>query len=355
MIRSRALLIGVVGLIGCVAGLLLAPRDALAAWLVAWLAWGSIPIGSLAVLMLVALIPGRWRDLYVRPLTIGTTMMPLVAIAMIPLLIGLELIYPWTNPQVTAGYATFKGLWLSTGFFVGRTIVYMIVLSLLAWGMLAAAGRARTVIAAVGVILYAIIGSLIGIDFAESTEPAFHSSIYGLLALTNQWLAGISFAILLGLWSERGKAPLAAAGVLVTAILMWGYMHAMQYIVIWAGDIPKEAHWYIERGRHGWVALAWILYGLQGLVAFGALLSPSVRNSPKAMIGLAALTLAMRLVESAWFVLPGLRGIGWPVAPLILAATVAMFGFGWAGATVLGRKEPQWDSGEWQTSPRSAP
>ena len=128
-------------------------------------------------------------------------------------------------------------------------------------------------------ILYALIGSLIGIDFAESTEPQFHSSIYGLLALTNQWLAGISFAILLGLWSSNGKPHRAAAGVLVTAILMWAYMHAMQYIVIWAGDIPKEATWYLERGRDGWWALAWLLYGLQGLLAFGALLSPSVRTS----------------------------------------------------------------------------
>jgi hypothetical protein len=143
--------------------------------------------------------------------------------------------------------------------------------------------------------------------------------------------------------------------VLVTAILMWGYMHAMQYIVIWAGDIPKEAHWYIERGRHGWVALAWILYGFQGLFAFAALLSPSVRNSPKAMAGLAALTLLMRLVESAWLVLPGLAGIGWPVALLILAASLAMLGFGWLGAIALERKEHQWAYADGSASPRSAP
>ena len=55
MNRDRALLLGVLGLLGCITGLLLAPRDALLAWLVAWLAWGSIPIGSLAVLMLLAL------------------------------------------------------------------------------------------------------------------------------------------------------------------------------------------------------------------------------------------------------------------------------------------------------------
>ena len=353
MSRNRALFVGAVGLVGCAIGLVFAPRNALVAWLVCWLGWGSIPIGSLALLMLVALIPGTWRQLYARPLVIGTTLMPLVAIAMIPLLVGVELIYPWTAAGVTSGYAAFKAAWLSTGFFVVRTIAYLIVLSLIAWALLAASPRLRGPIAAAGVILYALIGSLIGIDFGETTEPHFHSSIYGLLALTNQWLAGISFAILLGLWSERGKAPLAAAGVLVTAILMWGYMHAMQYIVIWAGDIPAEARWYIERGRHGWGALAAILYGLQGLIAFGALLSPLVRNSSKAMIVLAAMTLVMRVVEQAWLVLPGLPGIGWPVAPLILAASLAMLGFGWFGAIALARPDEAWNETEWVGEARS--
>lgn len=355
MTRDRALVIGIAGLIGCVVGVLLTPKVALVAWLVAWLAWGSIPIGSLAVLMLVALIPGSWRELYVRPLSIGTTLMPLVAIAMIPLLIGVAVIYPWTDPSVGGAFSGFKGAWLSTGFFVVRTIIYFIVLSLLAWGLLAAKPELRATIAAIGVILYALIGSLIGIDFAESTEPQFHSSIYGLLALTNQWLAGISFAILLGLWSSHGKPHRAAAGVLVTAVLMWGYMHAMQYIVIWAGDIPKEAHWYLERGRHGWWALAWILYGAQGLFVFAALLSPSVRNSREAMMGLAALTLMMRLVESAWFVLPGLAGLSLWAAPLILAASLAMFGFGCVGAIALRPRAVDWNESGWGRQPRSAP
>lgn len=354
MSRDRALLIGLVGLLGCLVGVFFASRNTLIAWVVAWLAWGSIPIGSLAVLMLVALIPGSWRDLYVRPLTIGTTLMPLVGIAMIPLLLGVTLIYPWADPSSGSAFTGFKGAWLSMTFFIVRAVVYLLILSLLAWAILAARQELKPRIAALGVILYALIGSLIGIDFAESTEPHFHSSIYGLLALTNQWLAGISFAILLGLWSDRGHAPRAAAGVLVTAILMWAYMHAMQYIVIWAGDIPKEVHWYLERGRHGWGALAWALYGLQGLFAFGALLSPSVRRSRHAMIGLAALTLLMRLIENAWLVLPGLPGLTWTVAPLILVASMAMFGFGWIGAVALRARTIEWNESGWVQT-RSAP
>jgi hypothetical protein len=351
--RERALIAGAIGLIGWTVGLIFAPRDALIAWLVCWLGWGSIPIGALAVLMLVALIPGTWRQLYARPLVLGTTLMPLVAIAMVPLLLGVEIIYPWTASGATAGYAAFKATWLSTGFFVARTIAYLIILSLIGWALLAAKPRLRGPIAAAGVIAYALIGSLIGIDFAESTQPQFHSSIYGLLALTNQWLAGISFAILLGLWSSEGKAPLAAGGVLVTALLMWGYMHAMQYIVIWAGDIPAEARWYIERGQDGWGALAWLLYGLQGLVTFAALLSPRVRGSRKAMMALAGLTIVMRLIEQAWLVLPGMRGIGWPVAPLMLAASLAMLGFGWAGAMKLRRREDLWKEPDWLGKARS--
>jgi hypothetical protein len=353
MTRDRALIAGIVGLIGSGVGLVFAPRDALAAWLVCWLGWGSIPIGALALLMLVALIPGTWRQLYARPLVIGTTLMPLLAIAMVPLLIGVQLIYPWTAQGATDGYAAFKAAWLSTGFFVVRTIAYLIILSLIAWALLAAKPALRAPIAAAGVIAYGLIGSLIGIDFAETTQPHFHSSIYGLLALTNQWLAGISFALLLGLWSSEGKAPLAAAGVLVTAILMWGYMHAMQYIVIWAGDIPAEVRWYVERGRHGWGALAWLLYGLQGLVVFAALLSPSVRGSRRAIMALAGLTLVMRVLEQAWLVLPGLPRIGWPVAPLILAASLAMLGFGWVGAVALKRHEDSWNEREWVGKARS--
>ncbi|HET7605669.1 MAG TPA: hypothetical protein VFK28_06325 [Sphingomicrobium sp.] len=353
MTRDRALIIGIVGLIGCAVGLVFAPRDTLIAWLVCWLGWGSIPIGALALLMLVALIPGTWRRLYARPLALGATLVPLVAVAMIPLLIGVELIYPWTAAGATTGYAAFKALWLSTGFFVVRTVIYLVVLSLIAWALLAARPRLRAPIAAAGVIAYALIGSLIGIDFAESTQPQFHSSIYGLLALTNQWLAGISFAILLGLWGSEGKAPLAAAGVLVTALLMWGYMHAMQYIVIWAGDIPAEARWYIERGRDGWGALAWLLYGLQGLVTFAALLSPTVRASRRAMMALAGLTLTMRVIENAWLVLPGMPGIGWPVAPLMVAASLAMLGFGWVGAIALRRREDHWNEPEWVGKARS--
>ena len=173
MSKDRSLVIGCVGLLGCIVGLVIAPRDTLIAWLICWLGWGSIPIGSLALLMLVALIPGSWRQLYGRPLAIGATLMPLLAIAMIPLLIGIHLIFPWSANGATSTYAAFKGAWLTTSFFVIRTIIYLVVLSLIAVALLGAKPGLRAPIAAAEIIAYALIGSLIGIDFANRPNPIF--------------------------------------------------------------------------------------------------------------------------------------------------------------------------------------
>jgi len=337
MNARAAFLVGLVGLAGAMAGLLLAPRAALIAWLAAILGWSAVPIGCLGLLMMVLLIPGRWRPLLAPPLAAGAALLPLAALLFVPVLAGLWQIYPWTDPDVAVGFPAFKSLWLSPAFFILRAILYFAVLIGLQRALLAARGEARSAVAAAGVIAYGLIGSLLGVDWAESIQPAFHSSIYGLLFLTSQWLAGGSFALLLAL---RGKeeAPPLLAGVFVTGLLMWGYMQAMQYIVIWSGDIPREAIWYVQRSETPWVFATWGLVALQFVLPFLALLSPAVRTSAAAMRGIALLTLAMQLLEAAWFVLPPTGLPFFPTALLLLAAWCAIGGL---GAAFLLRFGPQ--------------
>ena len=205
MNARSAFVLGLLGLAGAVAGLLLAPRAALVAWLAAILGWSAVPIGCLGVLMMVLLIPGRWRPLLAPPLAAGAALLPLAALLFLPVLAGLRQIYPWTDPDVAAGFPAFKSLWLSPLFFILRAIFYFAILIGLQRALLAARGEMRSAVAAAGVIAYALIGSLLGVDWAESIQPAFHSSIYGLLFLTSQWLAGGSFALLLALRGRRRR------------------------------------------------------------------------------------------------------------------------------------------------------
>jgi len=333
MIDRRAAGVAIAGLLGCVVGLFLAPRDAFAAWLVCWLAWGSIPIGALAGTMILALVPGSWRDLYDGPLALATALLPLTAVLALPLLAGIGWIYPWADPAVASTLGGFKGEWLSVAAFVIRELIILAALSGLAWGMAMTNRLPKSALAGGGLLIYALAASIIGIDFGESTEPHFHSSIYGLLALTSQWLAAASFGILLGL-AGKDRAPFAAAGLLATTILLWAYMHAMQYIVIWSANIPEEAHWYIERGG-AWRGVGWAGFALQAILPFIALLSPAVRNSSGWMRAVSALILVAAPLQQAWMILPGLKQVGWAALPLILASSMVMLGLGWAAAGAL--------------------
>jgi hypothetical protein len=338
-----ALPAGLVSLALWAVGVALWTKAALLGWLVAFVAFSSVAVGCLSVLMMVILVPGTWRRLYTEPLLMGSALLPVAALAMIPILIGMGTLYSWTDPGVTAGYAGFKAEWLSPAFFIIRQLVYWAVFLGL-WIALLLVPFARTGIAAAGLIAYALLASWMGIDLAETLTPSFHSSIYGLLILAGQWMAALGFGIAIGCGVE-GKPPgLAAAGVLAVALLAWAYLHAMQFIVIWAGDIPGEVVWYIARGTDGWQFVTALLYLVQGFGPFFAILSPTVRASRKAMTAIALITLAMRPIEAAWFVLPE-QGGGWAAWILGALALIAMAGLGGGAIAAVRSRRPGWLDG----------
>ncbi len=66
--------------------------------------------------------------------------------------------------------------------------------------------------------------------------------------------------------------------MLLSAVLIWAYLHAMQYIVIWSGNIPDEVTWYLKRSTDGWqFFLAALAFG-QFVLPFFALLSEAIRG-----------------------------------------------------------------------------
>ncbi len=73
----------------------------------------------------------------------------------------------------------------------------------------------------------------------------------------------------------------------------------MQYIVIWAGNIPDEAIWYIERSSDGWQFVMALLALGQFIFPFFALLNARVRTLARWLLALCALTLVMRCWEAA--------------------------------------------------------
>lgn len=306
---------------------------ALLGWLVAFLAFASVPVGCLSLLMMTILVPGSWRKLYAAPLWIGASLLPVAAIAALPLLAGLWMLYPWASGAFH--FSGFKGAWLSPGFFIARQLGYWAILIGL-WLALRRFSARRSAVSAGGLIAFALTASWMGIDVAETLTPEFHSSIYGLLVLGGDWVAGIAFALVLALPGGRGRAPVSAAGALIVAILMWSYFQAMQFLVIWSGDLPDEVVWYLARGTGVWAVVTAILFLAQFFGSFFAMLLPAVRDSRGAMAIVAAVSLGCRPLESAWLLLPG-HDVGWQ-APL--SAALALAAMAALGALAAGRLNP---------------
>jgi hypothetical protein len=324
--RALPLLAGI-GFLGCGLGLLIDPKTALASYLTVWYALSAIPIGALAVVFTSYLVRAGWtRELH-EPLTAAALTMPVVATLFLPVLLGLKEIYPWVSDATAL--PAFKATWLTPWFFVLRAVIYLTIWTTLAiWAALAYGNEnAMTRAASAGLIVWALTSSWAGVDWLESIEPRFHSSIYGLFAIDFQLLAGLTFGIaaLLTLRPARQMSNAAYSGTLLAMLMLWAYMHAMQYLIIWTGNIPEEVVWYLKRLAHGWGLALWGLCVLQFVAPFFALLSERVRSSSRWLLSLALLTLVLRVLEAAVFILPPL-GVSRPLLLLDLPAALLAIG-----------------------------
>jgi hypothetical protein len=238
-------------------------------------------------------------------------------------LIGIKELYPAAS--AVDGLPAFKTFYLAPWFFILRTIIYFVVLYGLALWQQATWGDSGRMLrsAGVGLIVYALLVSLAGVDWLESLEPKFHSSEYGLYFLCFSLLDGTAFAILMGLASGR---PIGAtrgySALLLSVLLVWTYVHAMQYIVIWSGDIPEEVVWYIKRSSNGWQIVMGVIAAGQFVFIFFALLNSRVRSSRSWLMALCALTLVMRCWEASILILPAVEHIALLIASLMLPAAL---------------------------------
>ncbi len=310
--RGWSLVALVSGLV-LMAGFVIDARATVAAYLVAWSAWGAIPIGALIVFMTSYLVRRRWTEALHPIFVAATGILPVVALTFIPILLFTKEIYPAIADG--SSLPPFKARWFLPWFFVVRTVLYFAIWTVLgewlrrAWRNDAAMIRS----ASVGSIIWTLLVSFAGIDWLESLEPEFHSSIYGLIYLSFTLMNGTAFVIGAGLLSTRRIGPTRGySGLLLSVLLLWCYLHAMQYIVIWSGNIPKEVTWYIVRSENGWqFVLAALSFG-QFVFPFCVMLSARVRSDPRWLLALCGLTLAMRWLESAILILPAIHRL--PVA-----------------------------------------
>src|SRR5438046_2026526 len=99
-LSTRALIVGVIFTVVLVIGAFIDRTQFFHAYLVGFILWIGITLGSLALLMLQHLTGGAWGLVIRRVLEAATRTLPLMIILFLPIIFGFKQIYPWTDPLV---------------------------------------------------------------------------------------------------------------------------------------------------------------------------------------------------------------------------------------------------------------
>jgi hypothetical protein len=350
-LQQRALVVGVVALVAGIAGALVSPDQFFRSWLIGFLFCLGLTLGSLGLLMLQHLTGGEWGLVGRRVFEAASRTLPIVALFFIPILFGLPRIFLWARPEAVAAdhILQMKTAYLNVPFFVGRAVFYFLVwmacmVLLTRWSdaqdrgevaVTPADSRRFRVVSAPGLLLYALTITFAGIDWVMSLDPHWFSTIFGLLLFTGQGLAAFAFviAVLAALSAVEPVASVVSTRqfhdlgkLLLAFVMLWAYLAFSQFLIIWAGNLPEEIPWYIERIRGGWGYVALLVAFGHFALPFAVLLSRDLKTNRSLLAKVAIGILVMRLVDIIWLVAPAFPHSGFAVHWMNVVVPVGLVG-----------------------------
>ena len=95
--------------------------------------------------------------------------------------------------------------------------------------------------------------------------------------------------------------------------MLWAYFAFSQFLIIWAGNLPEEIPFFVERLNHGWQYVSALVLLGHFVLPFVLLLSRDLKRRPRLLAKVAALVLVMRLVDLVWLVGPMFEHEGFPI------------------------------------------
>lgn len=339
-LRSRGAMLGAAGLVGIVFWTLRAAAAGFSiqesslfwqSYLIGYVFWLGITLGSLALLMVQYLSGGAWGMLARRVFEASTRNIWLMLVLFLPIAIKLPVLYVWARPEAIADPdIREKAQYLNTTFFFARAALFFAI-----WGGLVFVlnrwskeqddsaprlpgpmDRRFRVLSGPGLVLYFITITFMAVDWIMSLQPHFTSTIFGILTIGGQGLSTLAFTILVLSALARFKPVSDVAqpdhfhdlGKLMLAfVMLWAYFNISQLLIIWSANLPEEIPWYIARikGPWAWVAV-FILLGHFAL-PFLLLLSRDLKRRAGLLANVAIFVLIMRVVDLIWNIGPIFR------------------------------------------------
>jgi hypothetical protein len=341
----------VLGILGIVLVVLLAPASGgvdafFESYLVGFIFWIGLTLGCLSMLLIQHLAGGPWGAIARRFLEAGASNIFMMAILFIPVLIGMQSLYPWTNPEYVAAHPTvdLKSIYLNIPAFIFRSAIYFATWCILVtlfrrWSQRQDAGEDLAQhmrnAGALGIILFIVTMTFAAFDWGMSLTPEWFSGMYGVIFMIGQAISAVSLLILM-LVNFRDVDPLPRVlndkrlqdfgNFLMAFTMFWAYVQASQLIIVWSNNIVETNTWYVARLESGWGWVSAFLLVFHFFVPFLILFSRWVKQKGRALVWVAAWMILMRMVDIYWIIVPAFEREGFPFRLLDVAVLLALGG-----------------------------
>jgi hypothetical protein len=330
-ISQRSLVIGVVFGVIAVVLALKQPDQFYRAYLLGFMCWLGVALGSMAILMIRHLTGGGWGTVIRRILGAAMRTLPLLFVLFIPIFFGIHRLYIWAQPldkiadkrlrehleQITHTYLTVNG-------FILRAIFYFAIWNLLSfllsyWSKQTDRAGAPDnserfkAVSGPGLILYGFTISFAAIDWIMSLDPSWISTIFGLIILIGEVLSAMCFAVVVEriLFEYKPMSEMLAPSFvhdhgkwMLAFLMMWAYFNFSQWLIIWAGNLPSEITFYLTRINGGWGSIGVFLAVFGFVVPFTMLLSRPFKRNIRRLVWLAVWLLVIRYLDLFWIIEP---------------------------------------------------
>src|SRR5580698_1480987 len=307
------------------------PNEFYRAYLLGFMDWLGVALGSMAIIMIRHLTGGGWGVVIRRLQGAAMRTMPVLTVLFIPVILGIKYLYIWARPldQVADKHlrehlTDITKTYLNPHGFIIRAIFYFAIWNLLSfllskWSKEGDSSSTRDnttrfkAVSGPGLILYGFTVSFAAIDWVMSLDPSWISTIFGLVVLIGQVLSAMCFAVVVEriLYNYKPMSEMLTPDFvhdhgkwMLAFTMVWAYFNFSQWLIIWAGNLPAEITYYIRRINGGWGYIGLIIVIGHFAVPFAILLSRPFKRDIRKLVWLAVWLLFMRWLDLLWIIEP---------------------------------------------------
>lgn len=340
--------IAILGAIASVLGYFIDPDQFYFSYLTSFTFYASIALGCLFFVMLHHITRSEYGVVLRRIPETYASFMYIFAILFIPILIGVETLYLWTDEELVATDKLIAGKspYLNIPFFIARNILYFTVWSYMGhklyknsvemdksgdWGL----DTAQRKISGPGIFIFGFTLAFASFDWMMSLDPPWFSTMFGVyyFAMTFQ----VFFAVVILTVLFLHKKGLLTKTIRTTHItdlskllfgftVFYAYIAFSQFFLIYYANIPEETLWYYHRLEGSWEGFTYLLLIGRFVVPFFILLPAASKSNMKLVGIVSAWIVIVHFIELHWIVMPTLHHYGMQFSWIDIATLLGIGG-----------------------------